>query len=376
MSTAIARDALWSLGASVSPQDVREYLGSRGWAPFPSRRGDAAIFRRPGEEATEVYVPLDRALADYGEAMASVARHIAVLETRSTESVLRDLLRPRKDILRFALEAPALAAGSVGLLTGAALLNGARKALLASACSVEKPRAFHPRMSLAEAESFVRGCELGQTEIGSFVLTIETPLQTDPQLTSGEAPFGRRATTYLLRATAHLAAAIRAGEPTRVIEPREGSPVVSANLCDALVEMMPADESADLRLRSSWSPIVAPPADTPTTAYFERGMFEEVEKLGQRLRPSRGPRPAQFVGTVAKLAGEPGAEGRVEGEVELQLQVDDELLTARVVLGADDYRSAARAHLEQLFVKIRGVLHRGTRLHRLAEPSEFTVLDE
>lgn len=127
----------------------------------------------------------------------------------------------------------------------------------------------------------------------------------------------------------------------------ESAPV-SANLCEALVEMMPADESTDL---------------------------ESIEQLAQRLRPKQGSTLAQFVGKVIELAGSPSQSNELEGDVMLQLQVDDQLVKVRVPLSADDYRHAGLAHFEQRFVSIMGQLRRrGPRSHVLEQPRAFAVL--
>jgi hypothetical protein len=364
-----------TLGARVDYQNVRSYLEAHGWSRIPSRRLQAAIYRSGRAPAVEVQVPLDRDLIDYGEAMVAVARRIAEHEQRPAESILRDLLRPRRDLHRFALEGAETQDGGIHLENGLSLVNGVRKALLSSACSVKRPgTTFHPRMSLADAEAFLKGCRLGQTEVGSFVLTVEAPLEVAPPRPVQEESFGRRASLLLLRSVAHVASAVRAGEPGRVLEPALGEPVVSANLCEALVEMMPPDEGADLRLRSSWSPLLPVEPQVPSEVHVDRNMYESIEKLSHQLRPSRGAQPNQFVGRVVELMGEPGEHGEVEGAVVLQAQVEDELLKVRVLLGAADYRQATEAHLTQRYVTVKGVLRRGSRVHQLDQASHFELV--
>jgi hypothetical protein len=362
------------LAVRVSYQDLRDYLVAREWVSVPSRRGDAVIYRSPGDGAAEVQIPLDTSLPDYGDAMILASRRVAGFEGRAVEQVLRDLVQPRRDIVRYALAGEAVQAGSIGLLAGFSLVSGAVKSLLASACSVQRPRRFHPRMTLTDAESYVRACQLGQTEIGSYVLTIDAPLDIPGQLVSDGLPFGRRATTYLLAAAGHLAQSIRRGEPERVLEERPDVPLVSANLCEALVEIMPPDESADLRLSSAWSPLIPSPSSVPVDVRFDRSMFASVERLAGQLRPAPGSEAARFVGKVIELSGAPNPSGELEGEVLLQIQVDDQLLKARVLLGTSEYRLAGTAHLEQRYVSVRGLLHRGRRAHVLREPADFMIL--
>lgn len=363
------------LAARIGYLDLRSYLAARGWSNIPSRLDYAAIYRSPGGSEVEIQIPLDTSLADYGDAMFIAARRLAGFEGRPVEQVLRDLLRPRSDTLRYALADDALRTGSVDLLTGSTLMSGAVKSLRASACSVQHPRRFHPRMSFADADGYIRACRLGQTEIGSYVLTISAPLDIHQQLDVHEAiPFGRRATALLLESTAYIARSIRHGEAVRILEDRTDAPLVSANLCEALVEMMPPDESADLRISGSWSPLVPPPPMAPSDILLDRSMFEPIEQLAQQLRPARGSEPGRFVGKVIELSGAPNPAGVLEGEVILQIQIDDQLSRARVTLEPEAYREAGIAHFEQRYVSVRGQLHRGRRTHVLENPSEFTVL--
>ncbi|NJK32836.1 MAG: hypothetical protein HC927_10750 [Deltaproteobacteria bacterium] len=362
------------LAAAVGYQDFRSYLIARGWTPSPSRRNNVAILRSPGTGEVEIQLPLDTNFADYVEAIVLAARRLAAHEGRPLEATLRDLTHPRRDVLRYALSGEATESGTLSLQAGANLVNGALKSLLASACSVQRPRTFHPRMTLGDAETFVRACRLGQTEIGSFVLTIDAPLDIRDEVMADETPFGRQATSYLLAATHRLANAIRHGESNRILDEEPNAPLISANLCESLVEMAPSDESADLRISSTWSPMIPTPTQVISEARIDRTMFEAIERLSLQLRPSRHSEFDKFVGTVVELSGSPNPDGKLEGDVVLQVQSDDQLLKVRVTLGPDDYVQAAEAHLEQRYVSVRGLLHRRRRINLLEKPSDFAVI--
>lgn len=367
-------DRTLTLAARISYQALRDYLVARRWQSMPSRLSYAAIYRSPGAGEVEVQIPLDPDLADYADAITLAARRISSFEDRPMEQVLRDLLQPRSDTVRYALSGVATETGTIGLVAGLALVEGALKSLLASACSVQRPRRFHPRMTLTDAESYVRACRLGQTEIGSFVLTVDAPLDIHDHLDASETPFGRRATTLLFESTAYLARSIRQGEAARVLDDRPDAPLVSANLCDALVEMMPPDESADLRLSGAWSPLIPAPTAVPVVIHFDRTMFEPVERLAQQLRPSQSTEGTHFVGKVVELSGAPNAAGQLEGDVILQVQADDQLLKVRVTLAPKAYADAGTAHFAQQYVSVHGQLHRGRRTHGLKNPTGFTIL--
>src|SRR5437867_13322018 len=106
---------------------------------------------------------------DYGAAILDVARRLSELEQRPLENVLSSLMLPGADVLRFRIISPQAESGSLSLLGGISLLEGAKRAIMSSACSVEQPQKHHPRMR-DEATQLVASCQLGQTERGSYVV--------------------------------------------------------------------------------------------------------------------------------------------------------------------------------------------------------------
>lgn len=338
--------------------EFRAYLEAHGWKSHPTKRPEIAVYRRSDPTPIEVVIPLERELADYGRAMFTAAEQVAAVEARSTDAVIHDLLEPSKDTLRFALLGEPMAMGTVGLSEGLSLLSGARKALLSSASSARKPRKFHPRLSFTEAEQYVSRCRLGQTEVGSYVVTIDAPHEIGPQL-EADGPFGRRATATLLKGVASVVAGVRHGNLDALLAVE--NPSYSANLCDSLVEMMPKNEAGDLKIASSWSPLIGAPADVPAVTVVDRSMYEPIEQLARQLRPVTGPLDDTFIGWVSHLAGEPNTDNEVEGEVTLEVLLPDTRLHARVLLDAPSYRAAVDAHMQTKPCMVAGILHRGAR---------------
>jgi hypothetical protein len=367
--------------ARLSALEVKRYLLAMGWERAVSRTADVGIFRRAGSEDDEIVLPLSLDFADVSEAMVRAVEAIARFEQRPVAQVLRDLRRPRSDVLRFAVESRDTEDGGIGLDEGLALLSGSKKALLAAACSVKRPQRFHPRMTLRDAETFVRSCRLGQTEHGSFVATIECDLDVDDEMSrfplvddDGVGPFGRKATTLLMQSVARVVDAIRADDARALTEPPPGAPVVSANLCEAIVEMMPAQDDAGLRIRSSWSPLIAAPRDVAAAVRIEGSYRGAIEEVVRALRPRTSPTPDLYVGKVDALQGDMGPDGRMQGEVVLAAQVEDAVLKMRFELGAEAYAVAGSAHLEGRYVSVRGVLKRGARVHRLEGATGFAIV--
>jgi hypothetical protein len=81
-----------------------------------------------------------------------------------------------------------------------------------------------------------------------------------------------------------------------------------------------------------------------------------------------------FAGYVAALNGEMGPNGLMQGEVMLLLLHEETPARVRVDLSAEDYRVANQAHMSGGVVAVRGILHRGRRVHRLSDVSNFQRL--
>lgn len=355
-----------ALALSVDYADALQYLLHRGWQRVRSRNDVIAILRK---DQAEVLLPLDRELGDYGEAIARAAERIAALEGGTAHSVLEDLHHPRTDTVRAARTDAGTEDGSLGFDDAAAVLAGLRRSLLAAACSVERPsERFHRRMSLKRAQEFIAKCRLGQTEHGSFVVTVLCPLELD-QLDLKHA-FGRQTVETLISVVSKAVRLLRTDGPGRVADEVQG---ITANLCDSLLEMMPADERADLWLSASWSPLLPAP-DLPSRVTIDRDLYSAFEMLARSLRPPTAPRSDLFVGRVVELHGEDNEEGTLEGDVLVVLQVGDELVRARVVLSAADYKTAMQAHAEQRYLRVRGELHRQLKNASIEKARDVQVI--
>jgi hypothetical protein len=378
----MSTDGLFEIAKSVSPQSAREYAKANGWEQVKEGvKGRIYLFRHSEEKLRQLIVPMDATTTDYAEMILEAASKLAAMEERPLDAVLNDLLLPNADILRFRLVEPEAANGSVPLQDGINLLEGAKKALLAAACSVVSPRSHHPRMSRTEADSLLASCKLGQTERGSYTMKIECPLEAveeEAPLLQGHEPFVRRTTKLLLQSSQRIVQGIERDEVETIYEEQSGQPVISSNLCDALLQMQSVKDDATLSLSAKWASIKPEPASTgiPTEVRFNPDYFPVISDIYTKLRPAGEERESIFVATVETLNGDIGPDGRRAGDVGLWVFHEDETLPTRVNLNANEYEIADRAHMTGGIVVLKGVLHRGRRVHKITKIEVFKPLEE
>jgi len=366
----------------VTPQQVRSYALAKGWERIHKVNGQVALFHRPGSEFDQLIVPMEASAPDYARRIADVVMILMEVEHRALTEILGDLLLPDADIVRYRIMSPDAEKGTLPLQEGLRLLEGAKRSILAAACSVLAPVNYHPRMTRTEAVQLLDACELGQTERGSFTVAIACPLRAveqDQLLVKGTSPFTRRTTTLLMRSARKLVSAIEADLVPTVYQSELGEPVLSANLLDALLRMQPQQDRSSLALSASWASVLPEPEDpaVPTTVNFRREYFPIIEDVCRKLRPSQEPTSSLFVGFVDALNGAPAEDGRMQGETTfLLMQHEEETIRARADLGPEDYQTAIDAHRHAGFVKFRGVLHLGHRIHRITDIGAFQRVEK
>jgi hypothetical protein len=358
----------------VTPRALTGYARGLGWQPVPNgRRSDIAVFHRPDSRLHQIIIPTDPTLDDFGEAVIEAVRKLAEFEHRSARAVLEHLLLPPADMVRFREVSADAETGILPLDHAVHVLDGVRKLLLSVAHSVLVPQRYHPRLSRGEAGEFVSRCRLGQTERGSFALTVACPLDLQAGLIGpNEEPFARRVTSLLTRVLQELAQAADSGRVAELADPAR-HPGISANLCESLLLLQPDSERACLGVSVAWSRALLPPTgEASPEVQLRREAFEVAEALAPRLRSVPGPRVDRFYGFVDELRGQPTPpDPRPSGEVRFTLFDQEEEIRARADLNADQYAEAIAAHAVTDLVSFKGVLQRLPRLNRIERVADF-----
>jgi hypothetical protein len=195
------------LVSSVRPRDLVSYLRAQGWRAIDEEAGRFSIWSpgadEDGKARVEVLVPLSREFRDYALRVGDALTVLSEAEQRSAAAVFTDVRHASSDVIRLRLVAPRTEGGEVPLNDGAGLVQGARDMLLAAACATVQPRpVFHTRKP-AQAIAYVEQVRLGQTEKGSFVVTLVSDLPPvtqevfDAEAFEPEEPFARRAAKTL-----------------------------------------------------------------------------------------------------------------------------------------------------------------------------------
>ena len=369
----------------VAPTDLRDFLKSKGWSLVEQALADRLyVLQNAKFERRQLVFPMDANAPDFNESVISVFSKISELMSVPQERLISSVMSVRDDVLRLRVFF-GLNDSSLPLTFASTIVSNTEKLLKAGACTTLRPRAHHPRLTLSEASQFVEKARFGQTENGSFILKVACPVnsmevQGNLAFQNNPPPFVRQVTITVQRALSQLANAIEADTLDSLVEELKISdqPLISSNLCEAVYSMHDDILDNSLDIGFDWSLLHRLPADVATKPVtIQRDYFSRIEEVRRELRAVELDQSETFIGTVERLEGEMGDDGRRSGVVVLSLLLPDEgeSVRARTVLSAENYTKADNAHMTNgAYVRVTGRLHAGRQPRQLTDMTNFDVL--
>ena len=307
--------------------------------------------------------------------VATLIEIFANASERDELSIYRDLLTADRDVIR--ARASESADGSLLVNQGVALISGARDMLLAAACSLHRPQSVYRAGANKEANELMNGVRMGQTEQGSFVVTLLTDVVPPPMTTLApehndyDAPDSRRMTKRLTEALRAARKAIESevgGGGYSLADAVERG--VSANLCEALDKMIHPFPTLDVGV--FWAK-TRPMKSNREVVRFANADAPLLREAAATLR-NREPYPdVQLHGMIDRLNRNPSD---ADGSVTLRTTVAGRNVSVTALLKRTDYDKAIQAHQDKAMVVMKGDLERFGQRWRLLNPSVLHAIHQ
>jgi len=252
------------------------------------------VLYHPHFKGRQLMFPMDLAAPDYAESVSLALEKLAEISSVPMEVIFSNLGDLRSDAIRFRLYADQDFSASLPLPFASTALEAAQKSLMASACSVLRPRCHHPRLALSEATQLVNAARFRHTEAGSFVLKVVCPIDAvdaGSALIPDEvnAPFARRTVLNLRSGLKDLVRAIEEDTLDQLVSTAKTSPAssLSSNLCEAITHFHDEEIKNSLDVSFAWSGAIPPPMDggPGDTIRIQRDYFPRIEEVRRGLLP-------------------------------------------------------------------------------------------
>jgi hypothetical protein len=354
---------------ALSPLQIAAYLSARGATVRGMFRKRARVWQYGNEE---ILLPLSRELSDYAVAVHNIFTVIEKIEERSQLQILTDIQHSGYDVIRIRNASDDTATGTLDLMTSVDFVSASRDMLLSAACSAWSNKRRYASRKPQEALNYMDTVRFGQTEYGSFILALLSPVA--PVLKQQgvlidqeeELPYEKKVVPTLNTGLVALnEAAQQASDSGEAGLFMEGSSKgLSANLCDAVVSLHDTARSGLIEVSISYSTYRETP--TPVQKIAIHDDYIPIIKEASRTIKNVEPEEDQLIlGFVTKLHREPEEE---LGEITISDISNGKARNIRVKLSREQYSIAVSAHNTQQPVTIEGTLFKnGKKIH--LEPS-------
>lgn len=355
--------------------DLAAYLSQIGWVPEQVIENRYAQWTPDPEDdrSDSILVPLRTDLADAERLLHAGVHLIANLQGLDIDDVTVRVAHTRLEVIEAKSIVETPPDGSINVEDGIALLTGAIASLRSSATFEASSgiRAYFAGRQPDTSTEFMSHIRLGQTQVGSYVIPLLTKLEPIP-VSEGEldiqvVPFERRVTTRLLtsvRSAATAAEQVAQGQGT--VAELFGLTVadgVTANLCKALVEMLPTHGPQGVGVAIGWSHLVPTPrAGAGGPVIVPVNLREILRDAWAYLVPKEMDRES-FTATGIVITLDRGIDDN-DGSIVIQSIFDGSSRMVYVDLPSNLYETAIHAHENRTPVAVTGtlVMH-GRRRH-------------
>ncbi|MGA6113348.1 hypothetical protein [Agrobacterium radiobacter] len=363
---------------TINPSYAVAYLRARGWEMSALVDERFSVWHTDYDDEAEILIPIRASAPDFVSVMARTLKQLEDVEGRSQLEILRDLMNSGFDVVRIAAQSPATRDGTVRIEDGLKIFENSREMMLAAACAVVQPRpVFHSRKP-QQATDFLRKARFGQTEVGSFVLTVLTPIT--PSLVTvdlfgndiDEAPFERSVTETLARAVGRMVSAAETmavrGFSAFQEAVKEG---VSANLCEAVADLLKADETSTLKVDFAWAMNRPRPATKPI--FISQSVAGNLEAAAKSFRATDTFDDYVVEGPVVKLQHEAGEN---TGRATILADLEGRARKVSVVLPLEMYNLAVEAHRNYRQIRLTGDVAKEGRGYNLRDPKRLEIVSD
>jgi hypothetical protein len=378
---------------TLNPLEVSKYLDSYNWYELKRNDGEVSIWETSDKlgKKYRVWLPLDRDLGDFSISMGRLIKSVAIAENRSQLQLIEDLETVGiGDIIRTASQDMLnRTSSSLTYDDGVSLLNKSYNMAIAAACSTLEKKPVYSFRRPNRVVEYLKSLRLGQSERGSYVFKIISPLPTNEyrqlqmQFSSlplvDNTPFERQVVINLVKSLGTLR---RVTQETykrgkfyfeafeEVVQ--EG---ISANLCEAIA----GGDEDDKRYRPvevniSWSYIIKPPRENlPERVSFPVEFMPYLIRAAQKFR-EQNPEEISFRGYVTALRRP--VEVSDPGAITVAGILFGKHRNVRMTLEESIYKTAIRAHENGFEVSVDGQLIRQGNFYVIDKPTNFHIVSE
>jgi hypothetical protein len=372
----------------VTPSVLSAALSKFGWRLTGGRDGIYSRWVYGDERASRIIVPLDSSKPDYDELLSDALSSLTALHADAARNVLRALTLRPGDELRFRKHSDT-PLGTIRWDRGQDLIEAASGTLVASAKASSDRRPAFRNSNWFIAREFLQSVLMGQTEVGSYVVTAYAPpdrqlfeRESQKRAVSRQSTFGihtgREVVEVMTGALQVTREAIDQFRRSNRVEEFDDTVEhgVSQELAVAVQKLV--DESDGASVSVEWSQdfdsLLLPVKSVRTgvtEVEFSPGDYPILERASSRLASANVSSFVTVVGSVEVLTRKVGTVGVVA----INVMRGSLAKKVRVRLPEEEYQLALEAHRRMEAITVTGRLERSGNYYWLYDAIDVAIIE-
>lgn len=362
---------------TITPDLLSSYLESQSWILEGKISNQANIWHRESAQSYthEVIQPIDSNIRSYEQRLIEAIKSVAEFENRDTSAVVDDMTNFCSDLVKVRVIHPDVEGGTIPLEDGVLLIERSRDLLIASALSTFKKKKVFNGSRSQDVLDFLGKLKLGQTEIGSFIVNLISPIEvnTDPQQDSCHTSLARSVSVNLARSLTAISEAVDKYTNSKSVFDFEETvnKGVSANLCDALIGLSGRAKARRFSIKIKTGGLEAEPINFANNYEFSPDTIPKLEAASEYLKGRYTVKNFQVIGFVSVLKHLPNDDF---GQISVKALVKDKTKFITIQLPLVDYWRAFEAHKANEAITCYGTLNVSPKSAQLLEPRDLEVI--
>lgn len=383
----VPRGDIERLAKSLDGESLTTALSSLGWERYGGQENKYARYRPSGaRDRDRLVIPLDDGLADYRELIREAVFRLATSDPKTFNALRAIEVRAETgDEVGFEKDVRTRN-GAIPWAMGEEIFRAARGTLLAGAKASVSQRAYFGNRHGRFAHEFLNACYMGQTRIGSYVVTAYTPVgdtffakkpkdENRPLPNDAGSVVGREVTLNLSKALEATTEALTHYRRTHSLAGfEEGVRLgVSKELLESVHDLVAGGDAGQVSVRWSANPksLVELTSQKPVAFEFDRSAIPTLERASRKLAsltPTESVRVTGWVSVVRKPKR--GANGLIE----LKVIAGSNAPTLRIPVTHDQFEIAANACAQDEGLTVSGSQEKEGRTYYLYNASNLNSI--
>lgn len=306
----------------------------------------------------KIAIPASETYEDFYDSLKRILMTLEMYFDKKVEDIIKEILTSYFDRMEFRIKSDLAANGKLPLGYAADCIDGLRELVLYSSCAEQSAKPICLRTTNSSRE-IMNKFNLAQTEVGSFIINIDTEIvengQEDYVLDGMEIPatIEHKVVQRIFTAINQVDKIVQNEEDINNIIENAYVTGITANMCDALMKLKTDDVQIDATVRYA-SAMTGKPNIVDKVSLKDQH-FYVIKEISKRYKEVTKYEDVSIHGYVEKMKKDGNSKNRFQA-ISMITIIEGRARKIQIELTDAEYKIANSAHMNDREIEVTGEL--------------------